>query len=136
MEIKDLAPRQGNVDITIDVVEKGDVREFDKFGKSGRVCNAQAKDATGTIKLTLWNDDIDKVNAGDKVQLTNGYVSEFQGELQLTTGKFGKLEVVGKSEETAESTEATTEETAESTEATTEPVEAPEDLSIDEEKVE
>ena len=125
MEIKDLAPRQGNVDITIDVVEKGDVREFDKFGKSGRVCNAQAKDATGTIKLTLWNDDIDKVNAGDKVQLTNGYVSEFQGELQLTTGKFGKLEVVGKSEETAESTEATTE-----------PVEAPEDLSIDEEKVE
>ena len=29
-----------------------------------------------------------------KVKITNGYVSEFQGELQLTTGKFGKLEVL------------------------------------------
>ena len=48
----------------------------------------------------MWNEDIDKVKSGDKVKLTNGYVSEWQGELQLTTGKFGKLEVVGESKET------------------------------------
>ena len=101
MEIKDLAPRQGNVDITIDVVEKGDVREFEKFGKSGRVCNAVAKDDTGSIKLTLWNDDIDKINVGNKVHVTNGYVSEFQGEKQLTTGKFGKMEVMEGSSDSA-----------------------------------
>src|SRR3989338_4056844 len=68
--------------------------KFEKFGRSGRVATAVAKDETGDIKLTLWNDQIDQVKAGDKVHITNGYVSEWQGEKQLTTGKMGKLEVV------------------------------------------
>ena len=98
MQVKDLKPKQGNVDIVIDVVDVGDTREFNKFGKPGRVATAIAKDETGDVKLTLWNDDIDKVKAGDKIHLTNGYVNEWQGEMQLTTGRLGKLEVVGKSE--------------------------------------
>lgn len=102
MAIKDLQPRQGKVDIVVEVVEKGEVREFNKFGKTGRVCNATVKDETGEVKLTLWNEQVDQVNAGDKVKITNGYVGEYQGEMQLTTGKFGQLEVIGKSEETTE----------------------------------
>ena len=102
MTIKDLKIRQGNVDIEVDIVDVGEVREFEKFGKSGRVATAIAKDETGDIKLTLWNDQIDQVKAGDKVKITNGYVSEWQGEPQLTTGKMGKLEVVGESKETKE----------------------------------
>ena len=98
MQVKDLKPKQGNVDIVIDVVDVGDTREFNKFGKPGRVATAIAKDETGDVKFTLWNDDIDKVKAGDKIHLTNGYVNEWQGEMQLTTGRLGKLEVVGKSE--------------------------------------
>ncbi|MBL7055648.1 hypothetical protein ISS07_01920 [Candidatus Woesearchaeota archaeon] len=102
MEIKDLQARQGKVDITLDIVDVGDVREFEKFGKTGRVANAIGKDASGDIKITLWNDDIGKVKAGDKVKIENGYVSEWQGELQLGTGKFGKMEVIGESSETKE----------------------------------
>ena len=98
MQIKDLKPKMGSVDVTIDVVDIGDVREFNKFGKPGRVSTAIAKDETGDIKLTLWNEDIDKVKAGDKIHLTNGYVNEWQGEMQLTTGRMGKMEVVGKAE--------------------------------------
>lgn len=98
MNVKDLQARQGNVDLVLEIVEKGDVREFEKFGKKGRVCNAIAKDETGQIKLTLWNEQIDEVNVGDKVHLTNGYVGEYQGELQLSTGKFGKLEILEKAE--------------------------------------
>ena len=94
MEIKDLRAKQGKVDIIIDIVDKEATREFNKFGKAGKVCNAIAKDKSGKIKLTLWNDDVDKVNIGDKVHIINGYVNEWQGELQLTTGKFGTLEVV------------------------------------------
>ena len=98
MQIKDLKPKQGSVDVTVDVVDIGETREFNKFGKPGRVATAIAKDETGDIKLTLWNEDIDKVKAGDKIHLTNGYVNEWQGEMQLTTGRMGKMEVVGKSE--------------------------------------
>lgn len=98
MQIKDLKPKQGGVDVTVDVVDIGETREFNKFGKTGRVATAIAKDGTGDIKLTLWNEDIDKVKSGDKIHLTNGYVNEWQGEMQLTTGRMGKLEVVGKAE--------------------------------------
>ena len=98
MQIKDLKPKQGSVDITVDIVDVGEPREFQKFGKPGKVSTAIAKDETGDIKLTLWNEDIDKVKAGDKVHLTNGYVNEWQGEMQLTTGRMGTLEVVGKSD--------------------------------------
>ena len=98
MQIKDLKPKQGNVDVTIDVVDVGEAREFQKFGKPGKVATAIAKDETGDIKLTLWNEDIDKVKSGDKVHITNGYVSEWQGEMQLTTGRMGKMEIVGKAD--------------------------------------
>jgi len=100
MQVKDLQPRQGKIDIVLDIVDVGETREFEKFGRAGRVATAIGKDQTGDIKLTLWNDDIEKVKSGDKVKIANGYVSEWQGEKQLSTGKFGALEVIGESEET------------------------------------
>lgn len=94
MFIKDLQPRATKVDVEAEVVEMSDVREFSKFGKSGKVATAFIKDATGRCKLSLWNEQTEHVKAGDTVKVTNGYVNEFQGEMQLTTGKFGTLEVV------------------------------------------
>ena len=94
MFIKDLQARQTNVDVEGEVVEMSDVREFNKFGKAGKVANAVVKDTTGKVKLSLWNEQIEKIKVGDKVKVTKGYVGEFQGELQLTTGKFGTLEVI------------------------------------------
>jgi replication factor A1 len=94
MFIKDLQPRQTNVDVDGEVLEMSDVREFNKMGRQGKVANALLKDGTGRVKLSLWNEQIEKVKVGDRVKVTKGYVSEFQGELQLTTGKFGSLEVI------------------------------------------
>ena len=94
MKISELKPRQGKVDITVEVVSVEEPRTFNKFGREGRVANAVVKDSSGEIKLTLWNDDIDKVKVGSKVKITNGYINEFQGEKQLTAGRLGKLEVV------------------------------------------
>lgn len=94
MEIKDVQANQGNIEITAEVLEKGETRTFEKFGKNGRVCSAKIKDASGTIALTLWNDDIDKVNVKDIISVQNGWCSEFRGEKQLSSGKFGKIEVV------------------------------------------
>ena len=94
MNIKDLMARMGKVDLEASVVDKSEAREFNKFGKAGRVCNAKIKDASGSVVLTLWNEQIDIVHVGDKIKITNGYVGEWQGELQLSTGKFGALVVV------------------------------------------
>jgi len=102
MQIKELQAKTGNVDIVVEIVEKGDVREFEKFGKPGKVCTARVKDETGETSLTLWNDEVEKVKVGDKVHIENGWVGEWQGELQLSAGKFGKIEVVGKGDTPAE----------------------------------
>lgn len=102
MAISDLKARQGNVDLELDIMDVGEARTFDKFGKSGKVANATGKDASGTIKLSLWNEQVEQVKAGDRIKITNGWVSEWQGELQLSTGKFGKLEIVGKVESDAQ----------------------------------
>ena len=129
MEIKDLQARQGHVELIADVVEKTEPRTFEKFGKQGRVCKAKVKDATGTVTLTLWNEDIEKINVGDKIKLSKGYVGEWQGELQLSAGKFGTLEVVGKAEN-----QQKTEESAEKTEEKEmAPEEPEEDLDVEEE---
>lgn len=93
MKISELKPGQGSVNIELTVKALGEVRTFNKYGKDLRVCNATVSDDSGEIVFSLWNADIDKVKVGDKLSVTNGYVSEFNGNRQLTTGKFGKLEV-------------------------------------------
>ena len=94
MAIKDVKPNTGSVTLVAEVIKKDSPRSFEKFGKSGRVCNAILKDATGSITLTLWNDDVDKIKVGDTIKLENGWCSEYKGERQVSTGKLGRIEVM------------------------------------------
>ena len=139
MEIKDLEPRQGNVEVVATIKSIDEPREFEKFGNPGKVANATIEDESGSMKLTLWNDQIGQVKVGDKIHITNGYVNEWQGETQLTTGKFGKLEVVGEGEATPEATEEKTEESTEEApaeESTEETAEEEKPEAVEEEVIE
>ena len=113
MKISDLQVGQNNVDVEAEVKSVEEPKTFNKFGKEVRVANALISDGSGEVKLTLWNEDIDKVKVGSKVKISNGYVNEFNGEKQLTSGKFGKLEVDGEgsSDESEEAEEVPAEET-------------------------
>ena len=53
---------------------------------------AKIKDATGTMDLTLWNNDVDLVEKGEALKLTDGWCKEWNGNLQASTGKSGKIE--------------------------------------------
>ncbi len=94
MKVRDLQPKQGNVDITLSIVDKREPREFNKFGKTGRVCSCVGEDDTGKVFVTLWNEQVDKVEKGKVVKFENAYVNEYKGDMQLTTGKFGTIEVI------------------------------------------
>lgn len=98
MAIKDLKVNQGKVEITATVKSVTEPRTFQKFGRDLRVATATIADESGEVALSIWNDDIDIVKPGAKIKITNGYVGEWQGQPQLTTGKFGKLEILGKDE--------------------------------------
>jgi replication factor A1 len=93
MQIADLQPKQGNVNITAKVIEVGQPREFSKFGNSGKVATALIQDPSGQMSFSLWNEQIDQVAVGDEVTITNGFVSEWRGQLQLTTGRMGAMTV-------------------------------------------
>lgn len=77
---------------SVEVVEVSDVREFSRFGKLGQVCTCKIKDESGEMDLTLWNDEVGTIAAGDKVKLTDGWCKEWNGRMQASTGKNGKLE--------------------------------------------
>jgi replication factor A1 len=95
MDIKDLRDGAKRVDIAAKVVEKGDAREVkSRFNEATyRIVDAVVADETGSIKLTLWNEQIEQVNVGDNIKIENGYVTSFKGEIQLNVGKFGKLTI-------------------------------------------
>ncbi len=95
MLIKELKPKMGVSEITLEIVSKGEARSFASAQGQGVVCSAAAKDETGEeISLTLWNDQCKTVEEGQTIKITNGWTSEYQGQLQISTGKLGTLEVI------------------------------------------
>jgi replication factor A1 len=93
--IKELQNGMKRVSVEAKVVEKGDPREVRSRFKDEtyKIVDAVVADETGSIKLTLWNEQIDQVNVGDNIKIENGYVTSFKSEIQLNVGKFGKLTV-------------------------------------------
>ncbi len=64
-----------------------------RFGSEAYVSNVLLEDSTGTIRLTLWNDQISEVAVGDMVSIENAKVAMFCGMPQLRIGKSGILRV-------------------------------------------
>ena len=96
--ISDAKKMRSGVNVKAEVVSKGDPRTVNlKSGGTVDVCDAEIanedKSEENKMKLTLWGDDIKAVNVGDKVVITNGYTNEFKGEVSLTKGKFGKMDI-------------------------------------------
>ncbi len=95
LKIKDLQNGMKRVSIEAQVLEKGETREVQSRFKEEKynVATAVIGDETGTVKLTLWNEQINQVNPNDKIKIENGYVTSFKGEIQLNIGKYGVLQV-------------------------------------------
>jgi replication factor A1 len=65
-----------------------------RWGSESYVTNVMVADETGSIRLSLWNKQIDKVNVGDEVELKNCYVSRFAGQTQLRLQRKSTLSVI------------------------------------------
>lgn len=97
VKISEVRAGSGNITVEGEIIAKEEPRDVvSKFGKRLRVCNATLQDDSGSILLSLWNDDIDKVNVGDRVLVENGWASEFKQQVQISAGKYGKITVLGK----------------------------------------
>ena len=95
--ISEAKKMRSGVNVEAVVKSKGDSRTVNlKSGGTVDVCDAvisNGETEDDQMKLTLWGDDIKAVNVGDTVVITNGYTNEFKGEVSLTKGKFGKMDI-------------------------------------------
>ncbi|MDF1538516.1 MAG: GNAT family N-acetyltransferase [Candidatus Thorarchaeota archaeon] len=75
---------------TVELIsEKREVTSKD--GKELHVVNATLTDATGSVTLVLWNDQILQIHEGESIVVENGYVNEFRGTLQLNIARNGQI---------------------------------------------
>jgi replication factor A1 len=92
MEISELKAGMRNVSITGKIDSVGEPRTVNlKAGGTNTVADAIISDESGSIKLSLWGEEINNVQPGDRVSVENGYINTFKGENSLNVGKFGKL---------------------------------------------
>jgi replication factor A1 len=90
--IKDLRTGMSHVNLKAKILEVTEPRYVvTRYGNNASVAKALIADETGTIKLCLWNEQIDSVSVGDTVQIENARASMFRGERQLSVGKNGTL---------------------------------------------
>ena len=94
MKIKELKENTNASVENVRVVEVGTARTFNKFGKDNRVCSAVIEDSSGKCKLSLFNEDVELVKKGQVLNIINGYVKEYKGELQISRGRNGQIEIV------------------------------------------
>ena len=92
VKIGDVKPLEKHLDVVFKVYEKEEEREINsKSGETHRVCDFAVADETGSITLTLWNEDIDAVELEKVFKLSNGFANVFRNSLRLSKGKFGAL---------------------------------------------
>ena len=91
MKVNELKDKTAVDDVELQIMELNE----EKTTSFGLVQSAKAKDDTGVVDLSLWNEHVGQFKAGDKVRLTKGWCKEYRGQLQVSAGKFGKLEKTG-----------------------------------------
>lgn len=96
MKVKDVKPEMRGIDLELKVVEVEEPRPYvSRTGREGRVTTAVAEDETGQIKVSLWDQDIDRVKVGNTIRIRNGYSRLFRDEVHVSAGMYGRLEVAG-----------------------------------------
>jgi len=95
MKIGELRYGMRKIDVKAKIIEIPPVRQvLTRFGTTAYVSNVKIADGTGSMRLSLWNDQIYKVHVGDEVELKACHVAKYKGESQLRLGRIGTISVV------------------------------------------
>src|SRR2546425_6123512 len=91
MKVKELRPESKVDVIELTIRQKGEARDFSsRSGSTGKVADAKAVDDEGTeVSVSLWNEEIERVQANDRIRITNGGGREWRGEKQRSRAPVG-----------------------------------------------
>jgi replication factor A1 len=94
IKVADIKSGMRNITVMGKVIEIGQPKEVRTRYGPARVAAAVLQDDTGTIRLNLWRDQIEKVKVGDPVRIENAFVREFSGRPELNIGADGRIIVL------------------------------------------
>jgi len=105
LKIKEIYAGMRNVNLVGKVVRKYEIREFQKEDRAGKVCSLILGDETGTIRLVLWNDQVEQLlnlNENDTVMVKDAYVRENNNTIEIHLGQSGQMTINPKGEKVVE----------------------------------
>jgi len=106
VKVETLTPNSRGVNTIVKVVSKGEIRSVTGRDYSvRRVADVLVGDETACLYMTLWDDKIDAINEEDTLNITNGYINLFRGNMRINIGKYGSYETVEESPITEVNTE-------------------------------
>lgn len=93
MKIKELEPEQKELKLIVKIEEKSEAREvispIDK--KFHIIAEAVCGDETGSIILTLWNENIEQIQEKKYYELEGAYTSTYRNSLRLNISRKGAI---------------------------------------------
>ena len=96
MKVSDLKANKNVDEIVLKIVEKSEPRKVTRrYGGTATVCDLIGEDDDGNkVQITLWNDEIDKVQINEMIKIIDGWVKEWNNQLQISTGRSGRIEKI------------------------------------------
>ena len=88
LKIKNIVPNMRQINLVAKIIFISPIRTFKKGDADGKVLNLTLGDTTGTISISIWNEDVEKVKdltTEDVIEIKNGYSKN---------GYLGKIELV------------------------------------------
>jgi len=92
LEIGNLLEGLRNVEVTVNVTKKFEIKEFNSARGPGKLASFMIADKTGRMRATLWNTKVDdyfsKFKEGDTITIKNAYVrkNNYTNALDLNIG--------------------------------------------------
>jgi len=95
LQIEDLSVGRKHVKVKARVLEVSKPREvLTRFGSQVYISNALIADDTGTIELSLWNEQADGISVGNVIEVEDGTVAYFRGVKQLRIMGHGRINII------------------------------------------
>lgn len=103
LKVENIVPEMRKVDVKGRIVNVSDVNEFERDeGEDGKVQNVVLGDDTGTIRLTLWDEQTEigeKVSDGDAIKIESAYtVEDNRGNAELRLGDSSQVKMAEEGE--------------------------------------
>ncbi|MBI4014746.1 MAG: DUF2240 family protein [Candidatus Aenigmarchaeota archaeon] len=93
--ISSIVPGMKSVDIVGKVMRIFPVKEFSSEKGTGKVANIVLGDNTGTVRMSLWNDELEalsEMNVGDVIRVKGFSREGYDGNAELRIGRYGLMQ--------------------------------------------